>query len=72
MNEFISIRKRKQHMKEIKFLEDVTWMEELVELRKLHASAWRESKPAHAPDLAQNWKQYFLWKTIAEVKISYY
>lgn len=45
-------------MKEIQVLEDVMWMEELVELRKLHKSAWRvlcqwESKPVYTQDLAQ-------------------
>lgn len=55
--EFTSRRKKKQHMKEIQFWEDVKWMEELVELRKLRTDARRmlcqwESKPVHAPDLA--------------------
>lgn len=44
-------------MKEIQVLEDVMWMEDFVELRKLHTVAgelcqW-ESKPVYAPDVAQ-------------------
>ena len=51
------IKKRKQNVKEIQFLEAVKWMKELVEWRKLNTSAWRvlcqgKSKPVHAPELA--------------------
>lgn len=59
MNKFTSIRSASNiYVKEIQVLEDVMWMEDLVELRKLHTVAWRvlcqwESKPVYAPDLAQ-------------------
>lgn len=42
MNKFTSIRSASNiYVKEIQVLEDVMWMEDLVELRKLHTVAWR-------------------------------
>lgn len=60
-------------MKEIQVLEDVMWMEDLVELRKLHTVAGECCANETANQFMlqiwlKNWKQYFLWKTIYSEK----